>query len=85
MLNRKLLVALVLAAASSASFAAPATNADSSNTAATYSSSAAATSERPSMQFTEGPGACTAQVKGLARQSSELEACDEYLHPHAWD
>ena len=77
MLNRKLLAALVLAAASSASFAAPATNADSPSTAAT--------SERPSTQFTEGKGACTAQVQGLARQASELEACDEYLHPHAWD
>ena len=78
MLNRKLLVALVLAAASSASFAAPATNADSS--------SAAAISEQPSNQFTEGKGACTAHVEGLARQAAELEACNEYLHHETtWD
>ena len=62
MLKRNLLAALVLAAASSAVFAA---NTDSSNS-----------------QVVEGKAACTTQVKGTARQTAELEACDQYNSPN---
>jgi len=63
MLKRNLLAALVLAAASSATFAA---NTDSSNS-----------------QVVEGKAACTAQVQGTARQTAELEACDEFKYSHS--
>jgi hypothetical protein len=69
MLNRKLLAALVLAAASSAALAAPATN------AGWFDASAAA-------QFTEGKGACTANVEGTALQTAETKACDQYYYPN---
>ena len=60
MLNRNLLAALVLAAASSAVFAAP-MNTDT--------------------RVVEGKAACTAQVEGTARQTTELKACERFNYP----
>jgi len=61
MLNRNHLAALVLAAASSAVFAAPAIF---------------------DTQVVEGKSACTTRVDGTARQTAEVEACDQYQSPH---
>ena len=69
MSNRNLLAALLLGAVSSVAFAAPA-------------SDATATSERPATHVVEGKAACTAQVEGTARQTTEIEACNQYESPN---